>query len=102
MPTPNRTPASTRFEPPSPKANVRPATTIATSESPRAMVLVKAVIKTLTAFSQGELPPLREGRSRKEKADGSGRKEARTNGEEPESFAQEYFHKDVSVAFSKC
>jgi hypothetical protein len=39
------------------KANVRPATTIATSESPRAIVLVKAVIKTLTAFSQGELPP---------------------------------------------
>src|ERR1700723_1754594 len=56
MPTPKRTPASTRFEPPSPKAKVRPATTIATSERPRAMVLVNAVIKTLTAFSQGEAP----------------------------------------------
>src|SRR5580700_9003848 len=56
MPTPNSTPASTRFEPPSPKAKVRPATTMATSERPRAIVLVKAVIKTLTAFSQGELP----------------------------------------------
>src|ERR1700681_4187769 len=56
MPTPNSTPASTRFEPPSPKANVRPATTMATSERPRAMVLVKAVIRTLTAFSQGEAP----------------------------------------------
>src|SRR6202167_3479519 len=56
MPTPKRTPASTRFEPPSPKAKVRPATTIATSERPRAMVLVKAVIRTLTAFSQGEAP----------------------------------------------
>src|SRR5580658_2087986 len=56
MPTPNSTPASTRFEPPSPKANVRPATTIATSERPRAMVLVNAVIRTLTAFSQGEAP----------------------------------------------
>jgi hypothetical protein len=39
-----------------PKAKVRPATTMATSERPRAMVLVKAVIKTLTAFSQGEAP----------------------------------------------
>src|SRR5580700_7164691 len=57
MPTPKRTPASTRFEPPSPKANVSPATTIATSERPRAMVLVNAVINTLTAFSHGELPP---------------------------------------------
>src|SRR5580692_2990358 len=56
MPTPKSTPASTRFEPPSPKAKVRPATTMATSDSPRAMVLVKAVIKTLTAFSQGDAP----------------------------------------------
>src|SRR6202050_817454 len=56
IPTPKSTPASTRFEPPSPKANVRPATTMATSERPRAMVLVKAVIRTLTAFSQGEAP----------------------------------------------
>ena len=38
------------------KANVRPATTIATRDSPRAMVLVKARCRTLTAFSQGELP----------------------------------------------
>src|SRR5216684_8928594 len=56
MPTPKRTPARTRFEPPSPKAKVRPATTMATSERPRAIVLVKAVIKTLTAFSHGEVP----------------------------------------------
>ena len=57
MPTPKSTPARTRFEPPSPKAKVSPATTIATSERPRAMVLVNACCKTLTAFSQGELPP---------------------------------------------
>src|SRR5208337_3770783 len=56
MPTPKRTPASTRFEPPSPKAKVRPATTMATSERPRAMVLVKAVWSTLTAFSHGGVP----------------------------------------------
>jgi hypothetical protein len=56
MPTPKRTPASTRFDPPSPKAKVRPATTMATSERPRAMVLVKACCSTLTAFSQGEVP----------------------------------------------
>ena len=37
-------------------ANVRPDTTIATSESPRAMVLVNACCRTLTAFSHGELP----------------------------------------------
>jgi len=38
------------------KAKVSPETTIATSESPRAIVLVKAVINTLTAFSHGEFP----------------------------------------------
>src|SRR5205823_6437780 len=53
---PKRTPASTRFEPPSPKAKVRPDTTIATRERPRAMVLVNACCRTLTAFSQGEAP----------------------------------------------
>jgi len=36
------------------KAKVNPETTIATSDSPRAMVLVKACCRTLTAFSQGE------------------------------------------------
>src|SRR5713101_5979553 len=56
IPTPKSTPASTRFEPPSPKAKVRPATTMATSERPRAMVLVKACWRTLTAFSHGEVP----------------------------------------------
>src|SRR6266478_243104 len=56
MPTPKRTPASTRFEPPSPKAKVRPETTIATKERPRAIVLVNACCRTLTAFSQGEAP----------------------------------------------
>src|SRR5882762_1936448 len=56
MPTPKRTPARIRFEPPSPNANVSPATTIATSERPRAMVLVKACCKTFTAFSHGEFP----------------------------------------------
>src|SRR6202795_2605608 len=56
IPTPKRTPARTRFEPPSPNAKVRPDTTIATRESPRAMVLVKACCRTATAFSHGELP----------------------------------------------
>jgi hypothetical protein len=42
-------------EPPSPKAKVRPETTIATRDSSRAMVLVKACCKTLTTFSHGEL-----------------------------------------------
>src|SRR6202030_3743456 len=55
MPTPKRTPARTRFEPPSPKAKVSPDTTIATRDRPRAMVLVKACWRTPTAFSQGEL-----------------------------------------------
>jgi hypothetical protein len=38
------------------KAKVSPETTIATSESPRAMVLVNACWRTATAFSQGEEP----------------------------------------------
>jgi hypothetical protein len=57
IPTPKSTPAKTRFEPPSPKAKVSPATTIATSDSPRAIVLVNACCRTLTAFSQGDWPP---------------------------------------------
>src|SRR6266851_4364325 len=56
MPTPKRTPARTRLEPPSPKAKVKPATTIETRERPRAIVVVNACIKTLTAFSHGEPP----------------------------------------------
>jgi hypothetical protein len=36
------------------KAKVNPDTTMATRDNPRAMVLVKACCKTLTAFSQGE------------------------------------------------
>src|SRR5579885_37156 len=56
MPTPKSTPARTRFDPPSPKAKVRPETTMATSESPRAMVLVNACCRTFTAFSHGEAP----------------------------------------------
>ncbi len=56
MPTPKRTPASTRFDPPSPKAKVRPDTTIATRERPRAIVLVNACCRTLTAFYHGEAP----------------------------------------------
>jgi hypothetical protein len=56
MPTPKSTPARTRFEPPSPKAKVKPATTMATSERPRAISVVNAVIKTVTAFSQGDVP----------------------------------------------
>src|SRR6266849_11207614 len=64
MPTPKRTPASTRFEPPSPNANVNPETTMATSDGPRAMVLVKACCRTLTAFSHGEFACAKAGTAR--------------------------------------
>src|SRR6266436_4408915 len=56
IPTPKRTPARTRFEPPSPNAKVRPDTTMATRERPRALVLVKACWRTPTAFSHGDVP----------------------------------------------
>ena len=56
IPTPKSTAASTRFEPPSPKAKVSPATTIATRDSLRAIVLVNACCRTLTAYSQGNWP----------------------------------------------
>jgi len=55
------------------KAKVRPETTMATRESPRAMVLVNACCKTLTAFSQGEFACANAGAVRK-----SPSKEART------------------------
>ena len=56
IPTPKSTPASTRFEPPSPKAKVSLATTIATRDRSRAIALVNACGRTLTAFSQGDWP----------------------------------------------
>src|SRR5882724_1155603 len=57
MPSPNTMPAKVRFPPPSPNANVRPPTTMATKAKPFAMGPVNACCKTLTAFSQGEAPP---------------------------------------------
>src|SRR5581483_2819443 len=56
MPTPKSTPARIRLEPPSPKAKVKPATTMETSDRPRAMVVVNACVRTLTAFSHGDAP----------------------------------------------
>jgi hypothetical protein len=46
------------------KAKVRPDTTMATRESPRAIVLVNACCRTRTAFSQGELAWARAGAAR--------------------------------------
>jgi len=53
---PKSKPASPRFEPPSPKAKVSPATTIATKDSPLAIALLNACCGALTAFSQGDWP----------------------------------------------
>src|SRR5256885_826327 len=84
IPTPKSTPASTRFEPPSPKAKVKPATTIETSDNPRAIVVVNACIKTLTAFSHGEPPAAwanaADARiSEQEKVTNAGRSQRETN-----------------------
>jgi hypothetical protein len=46
------------------KANVNPDTTMATSDSPRAMVVVNACCRTLAAFSQGEFACAREADTR--------------------------------------
>jgi hypothetical protein len=46
-------------------ANVRPETTIATRDSPRAIVLVNACCNTLTAFSHGELACAKTGAARR-------------------------------------
>src|SRR6185437_15759196 len=56
IPTPKMTPASVRLAPPSPKANIKPPTTIATRASPVAIGPVKAVCSTCTACVHGELP----------------------------------------------
>src|SRR5947199_7757288 len=53
MPTPKIMPAMRRLEPPSPNANARPPTTIAIRLRALAIVVVKLVRKTVTAFSQG-------------------------------------------------
>src|SRR5256885_743011 len=57
-----------RFEPPSPNAKVRPATTMATRERPRAIVLVKACWRTFTAFSHGDPPPCEKAGTAKKSA----------------------------------
>src|SRR6266513_2032757 len=84
IPTPKSTPARTRFEPPSPKAKVSPATTMETRERPRAIVVVNACIKTLTAFSHGEPPAAwataADARiSEQEKVTNAGRSQRETN-----------------------
>ena len=56
IPTPKSTPASTRFEAPSPKAKVSPGHDNRRKGQPRAIVLVNACWRTLTAFSQGDWP----------------------------------------------
>src|SRR5438128_1295578 len=53
MPTPKTIPAIRRLEPPSPKAKARPPTTIAMRLRALAIVVVKLVRNTVTAFSQG-------------------------------------------------
>src|SRR5262249_24113479 len=56
MPMPKTIPANMRLLPPSPKANIKPPTTIATRLRPLAIGPVKAFCSCCTAFSQG-LPP---------------------------------------------
>ena len=56
IPTPNTMPAIIRLLWPSPYANAKPPTTIATRLRPRAMGPVKAARSTSTAFSQGDAP----------------------------------------------
>src|SRR5439155_26259257 len=54
MPTPKITPDKVRLAAPSPKANISPPTTIATSAKPVAIGPVKAVCNACTACVQGE------------------------------------------------
>src|SRR5579864_2046629 len=56
MPMPKTIPANMRLFPPSPKANIKPPTTMATRLRPFAIGPVKAFCSCCTAFSQG-LPP---------------------------------------------
>src|SRR5438876_1658841 len=55
MPTPKITPDKVRLAAPSPKANIRPPTTIATSAKPVAIGPVKAVCNACTACVHGEV-----------------------------------------------
>src|ERR1700677_3414447 len=77
------------------KANVRPATTMATSERPRAMVLVKAVIRTLTAFSQGEAPCANAGAAK------SNVKPSETRGERSQQL-RTYLRRNSFIVDSPC
>src|ERR1043165_871329 len=54
MPTPKITPDKVRLAAPSPKANIRPPTTIATSAKPVAIGPVNAVCHACTACVHGE------------------------------------------------
>jgi hypothetical protein len=60
-PVPKSTPASTRFEPPSPKAKVSPATRIATKDSPPCNRARKRLLKDAHGvFSRGLATHLRK------------------------------------------
>src|SRR5215469_9034943 len=100
IPTPKRTPASTRLEPPSPKAKVRPATTMATKERPRAIVLVKACCSTLTAFSHGELPCAKTAAANSSPAPAA--VTCRINRLNRAAFLQSGFILDISISWRLC
>src|SRR5579859_609913 len=55
MPTPKITPDKVRLAAPSPKANIRPPTTLATSAKPVAIGPVKAVCNACTACVHGDV-----------------------------------------------
>src|SRR2546423_12811482 len=55
IPTPKITPESVRLAAPSPKANIKPPTTIATSASPVAIGPVNAVWSDCTAWVHGDV-----------------------------------------------
>ena len=56
IPTPKSTPASTRFEPPFTDGEGEPGHDNRNQGQPRAIVLVNAFCRRLTAFSQGDWP----------------------------------------------
>src|SRR5216683_2098195 len=60
IPMPKTIPANIRLFPPSPKANIKPPTTIATRLKPFAIGPVKPVWSCWTAFSHGLLPDCRK------------------------------------------
>src|SRR5437016_2872470 len=94
IPTPKSTPASTRFEPPFTDGEGEPGHDNRNQGQPRAIVLVNAFCRRLTAFSQGDWPLTCANAADARIKDGENATEAGRSQREADFFRKAFFIAD--------